>query len=247
MKGDAKKLQGSWNIVTLEMEGQQYPPGNSKIAIKGDRFVSLNMGAEYEGTVSFDEAQSPKMFDLQFDKGPEQGNRSLGIYELDGDTWRICLGLAGKKRPVKFAAGKGTGHALETLKRETTAKTKQAPMDENAAPVPDLDGEWQMLSCKQDGKPMSAAIVKSARRVFRGNGTTLFVGDQVFMKSRFTVDSTQSPHAIEYHDQGQLGIYQVKGGTLHTAMAASGAERPTDFKATRGDGRTVSEWSRKRK
>lgn len=250
MKGDLKKLQGTWFILTLEMEEQKYPTGGSKIAIQGDRFVSLNMGAEYEGSVTVDETQTPKTFDLLFEKGPEKGNKSLGIYELDGDTWKICLGLTGKRRPTKFAAEKGTGHALETLQRESAeeraAAEKRAPIDEHAAAVAELEGEWIMLSCMQDGKPIDARFLKSARRVFQGDGTTLFAGSQVFMKSRFTVDAAQTPVAIDYHDLRQHGIYRVDGGTLHTAMAGAGAPRPADFTATPGDGRTVSQWSRKR-
>ena len=245
MKGDLKKLQGTWLMLTLEMEGQKYPTGGSKIVIRGDRFVSLNMGAEYEGGVTLDEAQTPKTFDLHFEKGPEQGNKSLGIYELDGDTWKICLGLAGKRRPTKFAAEKGTGHALEFLQREKNPE-KALPIDENAPGVAELEGEWMMHSCMQDGKPIDARFLKSARRVFRGNGTTLFAGQQVFMKTRFTVDASETPCAIDYHDLRQHGIYKVKDGALHTALSGVGAPRPTDFSATAGDGRTVSEWRRKR-
>jgi uncharacterized protein (TIGR03067 family) len=243
MKGDLKKLQGTWLILTLEMEGQQYPTGGSKIVIRGDRFVSLNMGATYEGSVTVDESKSPRAFDLLFEKGPENGNKSLGIYELEGDRWKICLGLTGKSRPARFAAEKGTGHALETLQRERGAE-KPVAIDEQAPPVPELEGEWIMLSCMQNGKPIEASFLKSARRIFRGNGTTLFSGKQVFMKSRFTVDASQTPHAIDYHDQRQQGIYQVKDGLLHTSMAGAGAVRPADFTATPGDGRTVSQWNR---
>jgi len=45
MKSDPDRLQGAWWIVSLEVEGQKFPPAGSKIAIHGDRFVSLNMGA----------------------------------------------------------------------------------------------------------------------------------------------------------------------------------------------------------
>jgi len=244
MKGDLKKLQGTWHILTLEVEGQKYPPGNSRIAIEGERFVSLNMGAEYEGSVSVDETQKPPTFDLVFDKGPEAGNKSLGIYELKGDSWRICLGLAGKSRPKKFAAEAGTGHALEVLERET-GKTKPVAIDEHAAAVAELEGEWKMVSCMQDGRPLGAQIVKSGTRVFKGNGTTLFVGGQVFMKSSFSVDASQTPRAIDYHDQRQLGIYAIEGDKLRTSMAQAGAARPGDFSVKAGNGRTVSEWVRK--
>ncbi|HWC96965.1 MAG TPA: TIGR03067 domain-containing protein [Candidatus Sulfopaludibacter sp.] len=251
MKGDLKKLQGAWNMMTLEMEGQQYPTGNSRIVIQGERFVSLNMGAEYEGSFAIDETQTPRTLDLLFDKGPESGSKSLGIYEVDGDTWKLCLGLTGKSRPKKFAAEKGTGHALEVLQRESAedraAAGKRSGIDESAAPVAELDGEWFMVSCMQDGKPIHAQFLKAARRVFKGNGTTLFAGKQAFMKSTFAVDTQQTPHAIDYPDQRQLGIYQVDGSTLRTSMAAAGAPRPADFSTAKGDGRTVSEWSRERR
>jgi uncharacterized protein (TIGR03067 family) len=240
---DLKKLQGAWNIVSLEMEGQKYPPGGSRIEIHGGRFISVNMGAEYEGTVTLDESASPKTFDLNFDKGPEAGNKSLGIYELSGDSWKICLGLAGKKRPTQFVSKAGTGHALEILKRDKGAAKKHPVADPKAAPVADLEGEWKMISCHQDGKPMDAKFVTSATREYRGNTTTLLVGGRPMMKSRFFVDG--SAKTIEYPDLRQEGIYKVTGDTLNTCVVTAGEARPTDFSAAPGDGRTVSQWKRK--
>ena len=104
MKADIENLQGTWNIVSLEMDGRKYPPGGSQIVVKGSQFTSLNMGAEYSGKVVVDQSASPCTFDLLFETGPETGNRSLGIYELEGDTWKICLGLTGKTRPSKFVS-----------------------------------------------------------------------------------------------------------------------------------------------
>jgi uncharacterized protein (TIGR03067 family) len=242
MKSDLEKLQGAWNIVSLEMEGQKYPPGGSRIVIEGGRFVSLNMGAEYEGTVTVDESSSPKTFDLAFDNGPEAGNQALGIYELSGDAWKICLALAGKKRPAEFASKPGTGHALELLERDK-GETKSFPAaDAKAAPVAELEGEWKMVSCLQDGKPMEAGFVKMARREFRGNTTTLSVGGRPMMKSRFFVDAKIK--TIDYPDLRQEGIYKVAGNTLNTCLVTTGSERPSDFSAKAGDGRTVSEWKR---
>ena len=51
----------------------------------------------------------PKMVDLTFTAGPEKGKTSLGIYEVDGDTWKICLGLAGKGRPKEFTTKAQSG------------------------------------------------------------------------------------------------------------------------------------------
>ena len=55
---------------------------------------------------------------MVFDVGPEKGNTSLGIYEIENDTWKICLTTRGNNRPKKFATEPGTGHACEVLKRE---------------------------------------------------------------------------------------------------------------------------------
>lgn len=117
---DLDKLQGVWKIVALEMEGHVVPPaafGEGKIELSGSRFKTTGMGAAYEGTATFDESKSPREFNLNFETGPEKGNASLGIYELDGNTWRICLSTRGSTRPAKFAAEPGTGFALEVLNR----------------------------------------------------------------------------------------------------------------------------------
>jgi uncharacterized protein (TIGR03067 family) len=244
MKPEIEKLQGTWNIVSLEVDGQKYPPGGSRIAIRGDHFDSLNMGAEYSGTMAVNASASPKTFDLAFETGPEKGKVSLGIYELDGDKWTICLGLAGVARPTRFVSAPGTGHALERLKRDRGAAEKQIPVaDDLAASVAELEGEWCMVSCLQDGQPMDPGFVKTAKREFRGNTTTLLVGGRPLMKSHFTADSTRK--FIEYLDLRQQGIYQVSGDTLRTCLVVSGETRPADFSATPGDGRTVSEWRRK--
>jgi uncharacterized protein (TIGR03067 family) len=147
MTHDLERLQGTWNIVALEIEGQKFPPGGSSIGIDGDTFVSRNMGAVYEGTVRLDETCAPKTFDLIFAKGPEAGGVGLGIYTLDGDTWTICLGFAGKSRPTEFLAPKGTGYALETLKRETG---RPVPGHQTGGAGP-LDSAPTVIRCPSGG------------------------------------------------------------------------------------------------
>jgi uncharacterized protein (TIGR03067 family) len=243
-KSDLEKLQGTWQMIAFEMDGQKIPPGSASIVIEGNNFTSLSMGAEYAGTMVVDATSKPKTFDVKFHKGPHKGATSLGIYELDGHTWKICIGLAGVKRPTRFAAAPGTGHALEMLTR-VLAGAAPKQVQPAGEPVAELEGEWFMLSCFQDGKPMDAKICASARRVFGGSQTTMFVFDQVYMKSRFTVNRASTPSAIDYLDTNQLGIYEVDGERLRTSLAAAGQPRPGDFTATPGDGRTVSEWSRR--
>ena len=64
---DLDKLQGSWNITSLEVDGQKMPaPGGARIVICGERFQSLGMGAVYEGTIELNTRKRPKHFDLLF-------------------------------------------------------------------------------------------------------------------------------------------------------------------------------------
>src|ERR1051326_2194115 len=116
-------LQGTWDIVSLEIAGQKMPAGAARIVLQGDRFTASGMGAEYAGTFAVDEKKTPKTFDMTFLSGPEKGNKNLGIYELEKDTWRLCLDMTGKARPQEFASKPGV--ALETLKRVDAAELKE--------------------------------------------------------------------------------------------------------------------------
>lgn len=115
-------LQGRWNILTLEVEGNELPassfPG-AAILIEEQTFTAINMGADYVGTLSLDTSHSPKRLDILFRTGPHAELASLGIYELNGDVWKICLGFAGRDRPLQFRTSQRSGHALETLSRQS--------------------------------------------------------------------------------------------------------------------------------
>jgi uncharacterized protein (TIGR03067 family) len=90
---------------------------NARLAVKGNRFASIGMGAEYEGTLEIDESATPRHIDMKFHAGPEKGNTNLSIYELSGDIWKICVATRGSVRPSAFASTPGSGFAVEVLKR----------------------------------------------------------------------------------------------------------------------------------
>jgi uncharacterized protein (TIGR03067 family) len=118
---DAGALQGRWKVDRMELEGHKVPSllyGGASIEIDGDRFRTSAMGAVFEGTFTVDATARPKTIDMRFTAGPEKGGTSLGIYELEGETWRLCLGLSGRVRPRAFVTTRGSGHALEVLVRE---------------------------------------------------------------------------------------------------------------------------------
>ena len=113
--------RGPGILCPWKWTGRRCPEG-----VRGSRCAEIDSdhrhGREYEGTVVVHQTTVPKSFELQFEEGPEKGNTNFGIYELDGDTWKICLATRGSVRPTEFAAPPGTGIALETLRRATAVE-----------------------------------------------------------------------------------------------------------------------------
>jgi uncharacterized protein (TIGR03067 family) len=68
---------------------------------------------------TLDPTKTPKAIDFEITSGTYKGVVYLGIYELDGDTLRICFAMPDRPvRPTEFTAGKGSVRALSELKRE---------------------------------------------------------------------------------------------------------------------------------
>ena len=257
MKQDIERLQGTWKIVSLEMDGKTISGaalGGAQLTIQDDHFTSTGMGAVYEGTMEVDTTASPKAFNLKFTTGPEKGNTNFGIYELDGEKWRICLNTRGTTRPQRFAAEPGTGIAVEVLQRGAAAA--EAPADQfrlenvHFEPAPELAGEWSMVSGAFDGHPLDKNFVRMGKRVVKGSEMTVTFGREVYSKAKYTVDRSKTPVAIDiYNTEGanagklQYGIYEVNGNMLKLSLAAAGRGRPRDFTSTPGDGRTVVVWT----
>src|SRR5215467_12236424 len=105
MSSDLERLQGTWTISSLEVDGEEMPDiqlENCQIVVKGSLFTSSTSASEYKGRIELDPSNKPKSFDLIFTSGPQRGVRNLGIYELTKDGWRLCLATRGEKRPNSF-------------------------------------------------------------------------------------------------------------------------------------------------
>ena len=129
MRQDLDLLQGTWTVAALEMDGQSMPAdmlGDARIVIDGSRFIGTGMGAVYEGALALDASTTPARIDMQFDAGPEKGNTNLGIYQLDGDSWKLCMATRGTVRPASFTSPPGSGIAVETLVRGMRQESSQS-------------------------------------------------------------------------------------------------------------------------
>jgi uncharacterized protein (TIGR03067 family) len=265
MPTDLERLQGTWNVTSLETDGQEMPAtvfNGAKLVVDGNKFTSIGMGASYGGTVEIDSASRPKAFDLLFTAGHAKGHRNLGIYKLKGDNWTICLATRGDQRPTKFATAPDTGFALETLARgaapkPTKANSRRSPAvgattdhEPAASGQPtELEGEWAMVSAVMNGAAIDQSMVKWCQRITRGNITKVVAGPQVFVHASFTLDKSATPHAIDYVNlagaskgKSQAGIFELTDGALRVCMAAPGKPRPADFSSKPGDDRSYTTW-----
>ena len=123
-KKDIERFQGTWVFQSVDVEGQPAPIEalkGSKLIIDGNKFTMKEGEEVSHGTYTIDATKKPKTMDAVFTDGPEKGKTILGIYELEGDTYKACFNVQGKdrkERPSKFESKKGSGFVVEVLKRE---------------------------------------------------------------------------------------------------------------------------------
>lgn len=118
---DAKALQGSWAPAKAELGGQPMPEGVLKtISLKLDNGkYEVSVGGQPDrGTYTLDAASKPKGMTISGTEGPNQGKTFPAIYEIKGDTLRVCYDLSGAKRPAEFKSVAGTQLYLVTYRRK---------------------------------------------------------------------------------------------------------------------------------
>jgi uncharacterized protein (TIGR03067 family) len=124
VKKDRKRYEGTWQIVSLEVDGNQAAEEDArKITVTNvaDGKWAIEVGGKVvaRGTSEIDPMKKPKEVDLTVTEGESSGKTALGIYRFGEDTRTVCLAQPGKDRPAEFAAPAGSGHVLAVLKRLT--------------------------------------------------------------------------------------------------------------------------------
>ena len=120
-KADAKKdkenIQSAWKAVSGEAGGQKLSDErieSIKIVIAADK-ITVNVADNTRvSTYKIDPTQKPKTIDLT----NEMDQTAPGIYELDGDTLKVCWNQGGSERPKKFESKPDTQVRLMVFKRE---------------------------------------------------------------------------------------------------------------------------------
>lgn len=117
---DAKAIAGTWTVEKFEASDGGGPSEDElkKTRITfADGTMTIDMGEmKHTGKYKLMAGKTPRQIDVVPQDGPDSGKTFAGIYEVSGDTLKLCLAHS-ETRPTEFAA-KGDKVILIALKRE---------------------------------------------------------------------------------------------------------------------------------
>jgi uncharacterized protein (TIGR03066 family) len=226
---EEEPLRGTWLVTEIE------PPLQDREDIRGSRmiftgdvltFVSKG-GSVHEESIKLDPARTPRhitqireMVQTTVRAGSEKTDNDVaGIYEINGDTLRICMSQHGP-RPTEFKAT--TDNVLITLKRESRSTSidevrKKLEPDYSAL----LVGKWEVT---QGGDGVKDGSVIE----FTGDGKVTVTIKGNTREGRYTLKGrkveTRLPKAGEHDPWEPVNV--IENLTQHDLVLLQGDESP---------------------
>jgi len=120
-RDDLDRLQGTWTGVLLERDGRVIYQGaeasEARVSFVGDAVTFEDTDATLAGTFRLDSTRTPKTFDLTVAEEGKPVTYPAGIYQLDGDIFRLCFTFPTEERPSEFETYPGSGRTLFVYRR----------------------------------------------------------------------------------------------------------------------------------
>ena len=246
------RLEGVWRFALVEVEGVKQPEApfetNKLIVSKDGRYLIVQGPRITRGVITLGPTKTPKHYDVSITDGPLKGLTFLGVYEIDGDTYKVCLPLRGKERPATLVSKPGSGCLFHVFRREKQ-DVKEALI---AVGRQELAGTWQAVSYALNGNKATDQDMKKIQLVIDAEGKTSALREsKVFIASTTKIDPTQGPMTIDMtYTEGDpkgttsLGIYKIEDDLLTICRATPGKARPAEFTSKPGSGDTLMTYKR---
>jgi RNA polymerase sigma factor (sigma-70 family) len=145
-KDDKKTLQGIWKGEIVELAGRPFVE-KVELHVDGDQLTlrgpywgtGLSVGPPVDNQFTFKVKSSKPLAEIDMTRKPDPDDNAprvvLGVYVVEGDTLRVCLGLENKVRPKELKTSADTrSEVMLVLKRTVGAKWGELPKDD-AVPV----------------------------------------------------------------------------------------------------------------
>jgi RNA polymerase sigma factor (sigma-70 family) len=223
-KTDQEQLEGSWVLIAAEAGGTKAPPEelkkiDGKALFAGDKAVITQNGKTEELTFRLDPTKQPKEMNLIL--GKSEVHRA--IYQLDGDTLKVCMSHPPQDRPTAFATKEGSKFPMLLVYKKTGESDQTT-----------IQGTWTIVSIEAGGK-VDDHITKG-KLVFASDKMTHVKPDGTTgSQGTFKLDPTASPKELDgtaldgpNKDATFPGIYELDGDRLKFCFT-QGFARPREF------------------
>src|SRR5262245_26851471 len=204
---DLSELQGTWQLESLQTNAKSKVDVKKRTLFIGGELFLVRDGEKVlqAGVLRLTTSRSPRRIDVTVRQGQHADNTMLGIYELKGDTLKVCFDPEGETRPAKFAPKEDTAHFLAVYKR---AKV----LDESI----DIVRKYKSESSAGDGKQqMMGAEIENQGDAYLVRWTV--PGGVAYIGSGIRQGSTLS---VAWVNRGSIGlsVYQIEKGPKLTGL-----------------------------
>jgi RNA polymerase sigma factor (sigma-70 family) len=232
-EADMEKLQGDWELVRLEANGQQVRGAKfadvGNLTIEGDHLFSLHREpskSSWDGTFKLDPSKKPKRITI-FDQGRNGEVELQGIYSVDQDELKLCLNEDGtdKTIPSEFKTTKGSPFIFVTFKR----MNKEDPLMPKKAPSGAGEKRWKQyhVECtlvkvdpqgKDFGEDGKGKVLSSPSLVVRENEERRIHSGG----SKVVHEDQQHMCLLEFGVLARFKVYEI-GGAYYSAPTTGGS------------------------
>jgi uncharacterized protein (TIGR03067 family) len=121
--GRARELSDLWEPLSARLDGKdvlktQLKGAHLHFTNRGHFIVTVGDRVLWSGEARFRPDEGPQAIDIIHERGEFEGTVFRAIYEVDGETHRVCSAPPGGVRPREFESRKGTGRMLQVWRRK---------------------------------------------------------------------------------------------------------------------------------
>jgi uncharacterized protein (TIGR03067 family) len=116
---DTRSWQGTWKLVSCTANGESQMADMQWI-VNGDRYTIRLDRKSGEDPYPFKLDAKQKHIDVNHHDTPKgtYGGHLKGIYDVQGNSLKVCYDLKGQHYPKSFDAGRGSGQVMYQFQRE---------------------------------------------------------------------------------------------------------------------------------